>query len=68
MRRRKLRISIRDDAKDFVDDIASEDGITGPDVVRKALQAYRYLRRVKTQDGEVILRRADNSYERFTNI
>ena len=64
----QLKIAINDEAKAFVDETAQLDSVSGPDIVRKALQAYRHLRDVRQKDGEIVLRRADGTFERLMNV
>ena len=60
-----IRIGIKRSAKTFVDNVARQDHILPHQVVRRALDTYRLLREVKRCDGEIILRRADGTLERF---
>ena len=63
-----LRLRITDEAKTFVEYAAYEDGVQPPDLVQKALDAYRYLRKVRSEDGELVLRRSDGTLERIANF
>jgi hypothetical protein len=58
-----LRIGIKRNAKAFVEKVARQDHILPHQVVRQALDTYRVLRAVKRHDGEVILRRANGTFE-----
>jgi len=60
-----LRIGIKRNAKAFVENVARQDDILPHQVVRRALDAYRVLRDVKLHDGEIILRRANGTFERL---
>lgn len=63
-----LKIGINDDAKTFVQVQASEKGTSEADVVRRALEAYRFLETVQTDDGEVVLRRSNGELERLVRF
>jgi 5S rRNA maturation endonuclease (ribonuclease M5) len=65
---KQLKVSINDEAHAFVEETAMKDSVSEPDIVRKALQAYRYLREVRSADGEIVLRRADGAFERLMNV
>jgi len=64
----QLKVAINDEAKAFVDETAAQDSVSAPDIVRKALEAYRHLREVRREDGEIVLRRADGTFERLVNV
>jgi hypothetical protein len=63
-----LNIRINDDAKSFVERKANEDQTSEADIVRRALEAYRFLEEVKKDDGEVILKRKDGHFERLVRL
>jgi hypothetical protein len=56
------------EAKAFVDAIAEKKQISAPDVVRKALSAYRYLQEVRERDGAITIHRADGDLERLAGL
>jgi hypothetical protein len=56
-----LGIVIGSDAADYVARSAEARGIRTVDVVRKALEAYRYLERVSDRDGRVAVQRASGA-------
>lgn len=63
-----LKIGIREEAKSFVEDAARERGSSEADVVRRALEAYRYLETLQATDGEVIVKRRDGTFERLVRF
>jgi len=63
-----IKVGIADDAKSFVQATAAQDQISEADVVRKALEAYRFLRSVEQTDGEVLLKRKNGSTERLVRF
>ena len=63
-----LKIGINDDAKLFVQKQAASHKTSEADVVRRALEAYRFLDEVKTRDGEVVLRRSNGELERLVRF
>jgi hypothetical protein len=58
-----IRIVIAEDAADYVARSAKARGIRKIDVIRKALEAYRYLERVSDRDGRVAVQRASGHVE-----
>jgi hypothetical protein len=63
-----LKVALSGDTKDFVDAIGEKHNLSGPDVIRKALSAYRYLEEVRERDGSVTLKRADGELEKLVNL
>ena len=63
-----LKIGINDDAKAFVQTQAVTNHTSEADVVRRALEAYRFLETVKKNDGEVVLRRSNGELERLVRF
>jgi hypothetical protein len=61
-----IRIVIAKDAADYVSRSAKARGIRKIDVIRKALEAYRYLERVSDRDGRVAVRCASGHVEILT--
>jgi hypothetical protein len=61
-----IRIVIDSDAADYVARSAKARGIRETDVIRKALEAYRYLERVSARDGRVAVQRASGHIEILT--
>jgi hypothetical protein len=58
-----IRIVIAEDAADYVARSAKVRGIRKTDVIRKALEAYRYLEDVNDRDGQIAFRRATGRVE-----
>jgi hypothetical protein len=58
-----IRIVIAEDAADYVARSAKARGIRKIDVIRKALEAYRYLEDVNDRDGQIAFRRATGRVE-----
>jgi hypothetical protein len=58
-----IRIVIAEDAADYVARSAKVRGIRKTDVIRKALEAYRYLEDINNRDGQVAFRRATGRVE-----
>jgi hypothetical protein len=63
-----LKVTINDEAKSFVDEAATQDQVSPPEIVRKALDAYRYLREVQKADGKLVLQRSDGTLERIIRV
>jgi hypothetical protein len=64
----KLKISISEDAKAFVESLASKKAVPEAEIFRRALDAYRFLEEVAAKDGEVMLRRANGQIERLVSF
>jgi hypothetical protein len=64
----RFKICISDDAKAFVESVASKRGVSEAEILRRALAAYRFLEEVAAKDGEVMLRRADGQLERLVSF
>lgn len=60
---RSIEVAIHDDAAQFVRETAAERRENVYETIRHALAAYRYLLRVKAEDGRVIITRADGTLE-----
>jgi len=63
-----LKIGINADAKNFVEQKAVTLGTSEAEVVRRALEAYRFLDDVKEKDGQVLLQRIDGQLERLARL
>ncbi len=63
-----LKVALSGDVKAFVDEVAEKQNVSGPDVIRKALSAYRYLETVRERDGSVTLKRVDGDLEKLVNL
>lgn len=63
-----IKIGITDDAKSFVQQVAKQQHTSEADVVRKALEAYRFLEEVASADGEIVLQRKDGKLERLVRF
>jgi pimeloyl-CoA synthetase len=63
-----IKIGISDDAKTFVEKTAIRQGTSEAEVVRSALEAYRFLEDVAETDGAVILERKDGKRERLVRF
>ena len=63
-----LKIGITDEAKTFVEDTAARDQTSEAAVVRKALEAYRFLDGIRQTDGEILLKRKDGHIERLVSF
>jgi hypothetical protein len=63
-----LKIGISDEAKGFVEEKAAREKTSEADIVRRALEAYRFLNEVKTEDGQILLQRKDGRTERLVRL
>jgi hypothetical protein len=63
-----IRIVISDDGALFVNRIARKRGISEPTVIRKALEAYRFLCDLQDQGGSLHVQRASGEIERFVGF
>lgn len=63
-----LKVGINADAKKFVETKAQQLQASEAEIVRRALEAYRFLDEVKEKDGEIVLRRMDGHLERLVRI
>lgn len=63
-----LKFGINADAKKFVENKARQQDISEAEIVRRALEAYRFLDEVQQRDGEIVLRRQDGHLERLVRI
>ena len=63
-----LKIGINDDAKGFVEEKAAREHTSEADIVRRALEAYRFLDDVKNEDGQILLQRKDGRIERLMRL
>jgi hypothetical protein len=63
-----LKVALSGDIKAFIDEVGEKQNLSGPDVVRKALAAYRYLENVREKDGMVTLKRADGDLEKLVGL
>lgn len=63
-----IKIGITDDAKNFVQVTAERQHTSEADIVRKALEAYRFLEDVAENDGEIVLQRKGGKLERLVRF
>jgi hypothetical protein len=63
-----IKIGISEDAKSFVEQTASRLHTSEADVVRKALEAYRFLQNVAEEDGAIVIQRKDGKHERLVRF
>jgi hypothetical protein len=63
-----IKIGITDDAKSFVEATARRQGASEADVVRRALEAYRYIEDVAAKDGEIVIKRKNGTLERLVRF
>lgn len=63
-----LKIGIAEDAKTFVEQQADKTGTSEAEVVRKALEAYRFLEQVREEDGAIIVKRKDGQQQQLVRF
>jgi hypothetical protein len=63
-----LKVGINADAKQFVETKAQRLQESEAEIVRRALELYRFMDGVKEADGEIVLRRKDGDLERLVRI
>jgi hypothetical protein len=63
-----IRIVISDDAALFVNRIARKRGISEPTVIRKALEAYRFLCDLQDQGGVVYVQQDSGEFRRLAKF